>query len=281
MGNTPNSSSTSSQLLPEPIPLSKIQNPEENTVKYLIQCLCDRGFVIFSTHEGNNNYDTQFDLLYSGVKKFCSGTEMNLKQQYLDPKGENIGYIKIDDIREYLKLKQTNPIFENSTQPSLCTPFSTIFSLLLSTAWNSFLGIHSYLQKLHESNSKLKPILSDSDLPVMYQCVSEMSSLSMIHYYKTGANEPIYNVCDTHKDTGILTIIVCSDVSGLKVFDKMQDKFVDVESLVKSKDLIMIMGEKMPIFTGTRSFEATPHKVELLSNTERYSLVFLLDTAKS
>jgi len=82
-------------------------------------------------------------------------------------------------------------------------------------------------------------------------------------------------------DTGILTFIIRTKVPSLEIYDRSQDKYVKVEDLTNLGDIIVFMGEKVPMFTGRKTkFPATHHRVIVPSNTERLSMAFLLDVAK-
>jgi len=88
------------------------------------------------------------------------------------------------------------------------------------------------------------------------------------------------NVCDDHRDTGLFTLLLRTDVPSLEVYDKSIGKYVAVESLVDPTDIIVYPGEKVPLFTGNDNYPATPHRVFMVPNTERVSVAFLLDVAK-
>jgi isopenicillin N synthase-like dioxygenase len=88
-------------------------------------------------------------------------------------------------------------------------------------------------------------------------------------------------VCELHRDTGLLTIGVCSDVQGLQIFDRKLNAWVRIESIATPCDIVLFIGEKVPLFGRSDRYPATPHRVMVRpSGEERYSLVFLLDIAK-
>jgi isopenicillin N synthase-like dioxygenase len=81
-------------------------------------------------------------------------------------------------------------------------------------------------------------------------------------------------------DTGILTLIICSDVPGLQVWDLQNKEWLEVEKLVIPKeDMFVIMGRKMQFFSATTPspFMPTTHRVALPLNTERSSLLYFQD----
>jgi len=64
------------------------------------------------------------------------------------------------------------------------------------------------------------------------------------------------------RDTGLLTVIACSKVPGLQIYDRMLGCYVDVEPMGRPwKDLIVFMGEKIPLFSASSLFPATKHRV--------------------
>eukprot|EP01113_Clastostelium_recurvatum_P033590 TRINITY_DN4458_c0_g1_i1.p1 TRINITY_DN4458_c0_g1~~TRINITY_DN4458_c0_g1_i1.p1 ORF type:complete len:153 (+),score=8.94 TRINITY_DN4458_c0_g1_i1:224-682(+) len=146
-------------------------------------------------------------------------------------------------------------------------------------------------------------------------CTSEMSSLSLIHYYvptsMTTSSSPAPSspphtdtciqrareVCDSHTDTGILTFIVCSRVPGLEIWDSHHNVWLNVErDIIKYKEendlaldhhhhrhiIMCIMGEKIGMFTGASADQLRPtrHRVVVDHSISRTSLLYFMDTAK-
>jgi isopenicillin N synthase-like dioxygenase len=116
--------------------------------------------------------------------------------------------------------------------------------------------------------------------------VREKSSVSMIHYYPQ--EDVNACVCEEHKDTGLLTAVFKTGVPSLQMWDKASDKYVKIEELAADSELILFMGEKIPLFAqqdkslpDSSRFMATPHRVIVPQATvNRLSMAFLLDVAK-
>jgi isopenicillin N synthase-like dioxygenase len=84
----------------------------------------------------------------------------------------------------------------------------------------------------------------------------------------------------THTDTGILTLIICSDVPGLQVWDTKNDEWLEVEKIVNPmEDMFVVLGRKMQLFAQDQPSVLMPctHRVALPLNTERSSLLYFLD----
>jgi len=117
------------------------------------------------------------------------------------------------------------------------------------------------------------------------QFVFEKSTVSLIHYFNTdkSSNAPYTeegrNICDSHKDTGMLTIALTSVTPGLQIWDRIRNGFVKIEEEVEPmSDLVIFPGEKLTLFS--KKFPATVHRVIVGENVERFSCVFLLDSSK-
>jgi isopenicillin N synthase-like dioxygenase len=67
------------------------------------------------------------------------------------------------------------------------------------------------------------------------------------------------NVCDTHTDTGILTVAIASSMPGLEIWDKIRKEFVKIEEEVQPQDLVIFPGEKLTLFSC--EIPACPHRV--------------------
>lgn len=114
----------------------------------------------------------------------------------------------------------------------------------------------------------------------------EKSSVSMIHYYPQDREGSC--VCEEHKDTGLLTAVFKTGVPSLQMWDKHSQKYAKIEELVGDSDLVLFMGEKVPLFAqqdrnlpDAERFVATPHRVIVPSaSVDRLSMAFLLDVAK-
>jgi len=224
----------------------------------------------------------------------------------------NLGYVSVK-VREYIKLRLSDPAELWPTQPDDFTDtFKNVFNKMKELTWCVFLGVAAD----GEGNSRL---LEEESVAAIRSFIDAKSSLSIIHYFKTenkeekeeeekekgneeGTSEKLqskdgegrYDVCGLHRDSGILTCAVSSSVQGLEMFDFKLNGWVKIEELVKklgrSSDkkeeeesiyLVMFIGEKIPLYSGhVTRYSATPHRVILNSNTERSSIVFLLDVAK-
>ena len=78
----------------------------------------------------------------------------------------------------------------------------------------------------------------------------------------------------THTDTGILTLIICSDVPGLQVWDIHNNKWLEVEKLFNpGEDMFVIMGRKMELFAlqSPPVLCSTTHRVVCFVVTNNYT----------
>jgi len=113
--------------------------------------------------------------------------------------------------------------------------------------------------------------------------VPEGSSMSIIRYFnstevdKSDANE-ISEVCDAHFDTGLVTMILVSEIPGLELVDQQTKEWVPLEKLGKPGDLVLIMGRKVQmVFNNNAKLEPTFHRVMIPKSTRRHSILFFCD----
>lgn len=126
--------------------------------------------------------------------------------------------------------------------------------------------------------------------PAQYWLTNTRSSVSFIHYFprappaerivdgilpehydENGQNIP----SKVHTDTGVMTFILCNDVPGLQVENRLlglkgeeeevdPSTFIDVEKICQPRlEMFCIMGRKMELFAqhSPPAFKATIHRV--------------------
>jgi len=281
-----------SRALPyEPIPYSHIQRGSPESTQ-LYQHLRDDGFVIVSLKD----HFKEIEDMYEVGQSFLQGDKES-KEVHLDPKDENLGYLDIAGVREYIKLRITGDrIGKWPAKPSdFKEKYEKTSQALHDVAWKVFIeALH--LSQL-EPGRPSKPF-EDDVLQSVKECCTQQSSISVIHYYLSQNQETsttptpddkssygLRDVCDAHRDTGILTIIMCSQVAGLQVWDRKNNDWLQIEKLLidnfKKPDehlAVCIMGEKISLFAD--SLTATLHRVMVQPTVERYSLLYFMDTAK-
>jgi len=268
--------------------------------RQFIRTLHERGYAVVTTQgdpELRERIQTVFD---SGdgyfaqdleVKKFCGKVDISMRAL-------NMGYVNVPGKREYIKLRTDDP---EEMWPKTPEGFTDKFKALMEDfnkiVWVCFLELAKDGQAAQDAGEKegddgeKPPLLTEETMSAIEEFAGRKSSLSLIHYYKT-PERPVkkdeleeegddkFCVCELHKDTGLMTIGVCSDIQGLQMYDRKLDVWMKVEALGSANDLVMFIGEKVPLFSGSKRYPAAPHRVMLPANTERSSMVFLLDVAK-
>mmetsp|Transcript_51570 Transcript_51570/g.85449 ORF Transcript_51570/g.85449 Transcript_51570/m.85449 type:complete len:231 (+) Transcript_51570:378-1070(+) len=124
------------------------------------------------------------------------------------------------------------------------------------------------------------------------------SSISLIHYFNKNCEEGEEEKCalsedeklknrvlevplDKHVDTGLMTLITCSDVAGLEVLDRKTNKYFMPEQIFDStKHIFVIAGRKMELFTWKKPVNATWHAVKIPLQFERNSLLYFMEIQK-
>eukprot|EP01120_Amphizonella_sp_Union-15-10_P003408 TRINITY_DN13828_c0_g1_i1.p1 TRINITY_DN13828_c0_g1~~TRINITY_DN13828_c0_g1_i1.p1 ORF type:complete len:304 (+),score=72.63 TRINITY_DN13828_c0_g1_i1:31-912(+) len=198
------------------------------------------------------------------------------------------GYVQVEHLKEYLKV--TNGYLNEIPQcpKELTDAYDAAYPLLRDISWLCFKEFMKF-----KENENMKSLLSPSEIDTILGVADSMSSLSLIHYFKKNDKEfiPTFPKSDKvpdshsmpslpHQDTGLLTLAVVSKVPGLQIFDKRSQDWLEVEKLYPPKTLLLWLGEKVPLFSGSNDFEATLHRVVLDKLEERTSMIFLLDVGK-
>lgn len=277
MGNTFSDESLS------PISLSSIQNGSAESA-LMCQRMAENGFCVIAFDESEN--DTIENMLKSGSDFMKLDKET--KNIYFDPKNENLGYVDIEGTRDFIKLREGGdrqgqfPDQPQNFKASLLST-NTLFS---RTCWNIYLEL---LNNPSISPNSAKHFPEDIRTSLK-ECVDERASVSYIRYYLPSTPQPaIRDVCDEHTDTGLLTLIMCSSVPGLQIWDRKNQKWSEAEREVirkyKSANPLRplafcIMGEKITTFTDSKVLSPTLHRVMVENGVERSSLLYFMDTAK-
>jgi len=197
---------------------------------------------------------------------------MEVKEMNKDKDGNNLGYVEVPNVREYIKLRPSDPLSFWPTKPeTFHENWTNVFSSLLKISWKCFLAVAQ-----HEKGSKFS---DPTVLSAIDEFVGIKSSISLIHYYQVMSDDK-QCVCKPHEDTGLLTFGVCSDSPGLIIWDPVKNDWVEIEKLVQPGSLILFVGQKIPLFGTSSIWKPTLHKVDIPINTQRHSFVFLLDVAK-
>eukprot|EP00026_Physarum_polycephalum_P014858 Phypoly_transcript_15420.p1 GENE.Phypoly_transcript_15420~~Phypoly_transcript_15420.p1 ORF type:complete len:280 (+),score=60.65 Phypoly_transcript_15420:40-879(+) len=270
----------------EPIPFKDIQNGTIQSQK-MCQQMVENGFCVLSFEEDQCG---TIDNMYTVGNDFLV-QDKDLKNKHADPKNENVGYVDVEGTRDFIKLRAAGDRLGNfpETPPNFKQVFSAAYELLAGVTWQVYLQILAC--PVSQSDPKAFPSEVISSLK---ECLDERASLSYIRYYlpPPSPNSPpssLRDVCDAHTDTGILTLILCSQVPGLQVWDKKTNTWLEVEKHLithnKTKNpkkhlALCIMGEKIGTFTSSRALTPTLHRVMVENGIERSSLLYFMDTAK-
>jgi len=257
--------------LPTKIPLSELMTESAEVQKTFCLSIKQRGYALINVDvEETRNAFKEFER--SLEEYFLQPADV--KALNLDEDKNNLGYVTCGSIREYIKLRPTDTENLWPTMESFKPAYSAMFSQYLEMAFTAFKLLATYMDKEDAKQSTLIP-------PESYDAITEFlrikSSLSGIRYYK---QEPNTEVCDEHTDTGILTFITKTQIPSLEMWDRTVNKYVKLEELVGEGDVIIFPGEKIPLFSQSKQWLATPHRVRNPTGEERTSIAFLLDVAK-
>jgi len=219
---------------------------------------------------------------------------------------KNEGYLLVEGVKEYLKLRIVDDISVFPTTPEhFHQSFEAVFHLFESILHVCFRSVAT-----HVNQSTGKPFLSPEIFESVMKHAQRKSSVSLIHYWAK-TNEEIHKEkaqansneggiyrgslavdaindtdfvdthfpSDTHTDTGLLTLIPCAQVPGLQIFDEQRKVWLEVEKMFEPGDIFVIVGRKTTFFAQEQPpyFSPTIHRVALPANSERDSLLYFFD----
>eukprot|EP01124_Arcella_intermedia_P029472 TRINITY_DN6228_c0_g2_i1.p1 TRINITY_DN6228_c0_g2~~TRINITY_DN6228_c0_g2_i1.p1 ORF type:complete len:309 (+),score=102.48 TRINITY_DN6228_c0_g2_i1:23-949(+) len=197
--------------------------------------------------------------------------ELEVKKVNSDPDGNNLGYVHIPGVREYIKLRTTDP---SSSWPTHPPQFQEVFKKFFDTYAEIAFASFDLLAAFEEDS---KPLIPKEHADAVREFLPLKSSVSLIKYY---ALEKDSEVCAEHTDTGILTFITRTNRPSLEIWDNLEGKYVQVEQFLEEGDLVVFVSEKVPLFAASQRLPSSPHRVRMEAGPERISIAFLLDVAK-
>jgi len=252
-----------------------ITESSEEAADSFAQSMIDQGFVILTLDGGDAKEDIERYFAegarFFGEQDFEEKEKLEKKHELWSNRKANKGYIHVKDVKEYLKLSLVEE--EYPTHPDTLKPaFDKVFSSLNEIAKRGLGVLSTY--KVDGT-----PYIKEDIYAHLQRKVDEKSSISLIHYFAAAEDGTPSN---EHVDTGLLTLIICAQVPGLQVKDRLTEQWLEVEKMVTpGVDMFIIMGKKMELLANVHNenplFKATFHQVALPNGTERSSLLFFLD----
>eukprot|EP01125_Pyxidicula_operculata_P003780 TRINITY_DN1508_c0_g2_i1.p1 TRINITY_DN1508_c0_g2~~TRINITY_DN1508_c0_g2_i1.p1 ORF type:complete len:324 (+),score=35.20 TRINITY_DN1508_c0_g2_i1:44-1015(+) len=323
MGSLVSSENLNELNLPKPIQFSQLMDSEEVAGKMLVDFLHEYGFAAIEIDVEKEKNVTLISSLFESGKNFFD-LSLESKSRLMEEKvvgivTDNKGYVYSPGQKEYIKIRieDLNKISKNQELelPNRFiedfTQVSHIFSKISRSCFN-ILAKHTPPPRsnhIQSSTSSTSPTFIPSDISdSIINIASDMSSLSLIHYFKQPetqqtevkdktensdnkeadkvSSETGYTIPSTpHRDTGLLTFGVVTGVPGLQIYPHPSSKhnlnyFVPVEELYPLNTILVWMGEKVPLFSCRDDYPATLHQVVLKNECERTSMVYLFDVGK-
>lgn len=243
------------------IHLDEILAPTDTTVQKVMDCLHENQYLLIELDEETKSELNE--LRKNGIEFFKQKNDYKESFKYDTKVRQNRGYVEIKDVREYIK-------FNGQDSEKAPLEFTNLIHFQKKT--NSILFKIFEILASHEKDLFLK------ELPEAIRGFKdEKSSFSLIHYMKPLVNQPTV-VSEPHEDTGILTSVFLSNIQGLQVWNKKEEKYFEIEKNVKQDTMVVMIGKKLSLFCKEQGFlEETLHQVVLEGDSERYSIISMLD----
>jgi len=244
---------------------------KKETSTLLFEVLKKRGFVCIKTKP--QFLEASEKLRQVALDYLAQDMSQKIKNE--GPDKINVGYINVPNIREYIKLRPTDAEALWPKTAEFKPSFNNFFAVYSKLAFTVF-DIVAHVTDTAESQKK--QFLEENVYQAVLEFIGKQSSVSMIKYFPL--KEPT-EVCSEHTDTGLLTFITRTHKPSLEIWDRSIHKYIKVEELVDVGDIIVFVGEKLPQFSQSPFWCATPHRVRMAPGVgDRMSIAFLLDVAK-
>jgi len=243
------------------------------------ECLEQRGYCLIHPNQetidvllkAKEDVTVFFDSPDEGKKAFIAPPNTD---PLLMGKRENRGYM-LESTNEYLKIRMPDA---SSRYPQTPQSLESSFRASMNHLLKIGLSVCQSIAKLPIRNSN-KTWIDPNSLGILERFLPIGSSFSVMRYWiaddhDVREHEPV----DEHVDTNVLTLIRIGETPGLRIYDQLYGRWVELEKMAQKNDLVLLIGSKIHIF-GDHSMPLTPikHKVIIPKNKERYSILFCLD----
>jgi isopenicillin N synthase-like dioxygenase len=271
---------TPSRALPAPILISDILSSDKKKgTTELCDAMMRHGFVVLrDDDEGVNKIR---DCRAQVSQFFDSPKEEKLKHEVFvesvaGKRRVNRGYIPQDQ-KEFFKMRLIDGEEAFPAQKGLFRSFSAAMNHMHDVARCSF-------EKLALGPGDGQRWVTDDTLENTGPFRERGSSLSVIRYFDMSQKreEEEHVPCDAHYDTGILTMILLSEVPGLQVENRETKEWIPIEKVGRPGDFALIMGRKIDLLAKKEvGLQPTYHRVQIPSNVVRHSILFFYDLQTS
>jgi len=207
----------------------------------------------------------------------------------------NEGYVLTQHKKEYLKFKagSDRDLFPTEEIYDQCQVLIKQWRVMAESCLDVILLEPCVDEKTKEDTT----LVSEEDVENIKKFGEIHASVSLIHYFKQlrGENEQDKKLTEEeeianrtievplgeHVDTGVITLILCSDISGLEMLDRRSNQYFKCENMYDAgKHMFVIAGRKLELFSTNKPIESTWHQVKIDVNTERYSLLYFWEIQK-
>jgi len=204
----------------------------------------------------------------------------------------NEGYVLTAHKKEYLKFKagSDRELFPTDEIYDQCQVLIKQWRVMAEACLDTILLEKALDEKTKEEDS----IVTEEELENIKKFGEIHASVSQIHYFKERtieeekmtedekiSNRTIEMPLGEHVDTGVITLIMCSDISGLEMLDRRSNQYFKCENMYEAgKHMFIIAGRKLELFSSKKQIMSTWHRVKIDIKTERYSLLYFWEIQK-
>ena len=269
--------------------------------------------------EMDDNFNAITTRYRSICSEWFDGNSLSEKEKFVaeskDPlfkelgRRPNIGYILTEHKKEYLKFKDSSAedmfpsadihsrfkaLFREWNDAALLC-MDTVLSEPVASSKNTN-GTPSNEEDEEKLPEGMEAMTTLEDRSNIRKFAGIHSSISLIHYFdKKGEKADEHKMNDKdrrtnrtvevplgkHVDTGLMTLITCSDVVGLEVLDRKTNRYYYPEQTFDpKKHIFVIAGRKMELFTHKKVVKSTWHQVRIPLEKERNSLLYFMEIQK-
>jgi len=221
--------------LPEPLDCESVLNGDQPTMDEFCLRMKNKGYAIIRIDDHRRDIGKQLGMV---TDKFFNETSFEEKKNMMEPDRNNLGYVHVQSVREYIKLRTTDPPNLWPKSEEFKQIFNEFFETFYKIAEATFVGFSNHFEEEKED-----VLIPEENLDAIKSFIHQKSSVSIIKYFPHD-EEPEKCVCAEHKDTGLMTYILNTGVPSLQIYDKEIDKYVRIEDISSQNDLIVFFWAK-------------------------------------
>lgn len=220
--------------------------------------------------EGTEEMRTAHDELVRAAADFFALPQEE-KDKCRHPDADNMGYVLIRGVREFIKVRKTDPDHLWPPAAEFRAAFGRFFELHLPV-------VVAALQQIAQEPVAGARFIPPATMEALMEFLDAKSNVAVIRYFPVAEE---VETCPEHIDSSILTLITRTNDPALRIVDQSVSREIEIEKEMKPGDLILFVSQKIPLYSQSQLLTPLKHRVvSTPSPHHRFSVALLLDVSK-